>query len=138
MNLCPTAADRHIFAAGTQGLRGRSIVLSLQTTESRSFHSQWANGPPDAVRGVVNLLLLGGVLQPTLDIFKRVEDGQPEWVEAIAGLEEAMARMARLNSNSPGDYFIYSVSGQTVVVESAGDDTPIRTQWMRWHDRALA
>jgi hypothetical protein len=57
-------------------------------------------------------------LHPTFDIFKRLADGQPEWVEAVAGLEEAKARMTRLNSNSPGDYFIYSVAGQTVVVES--------------------
>ena len=61
---------------------------------------------------------LGGHLHPTLDIFKRLADGQPEWVEAVAGLEEAKARMTRLNSNSPGDYFIYSVADQAVVVES--------------------
>lgn len=57
-------------------------------------------------------------MHPTLDIFKRLADGQPEWVEAVAGLEEAKARMTRLNSNSPGDYFIYSVADQTVIVES--------------------
>ena len=69
------------------------------------------------MRRVVILLFLGGHLHPTLDVFKRLADGQPEWVEAVAGLEEAKALMTRLNSTSPGNYFIYSVADHTVVVE---------------------
>ena len=50
----------------------------------------------------------------TLDIFKRLPDGQPEWVEAVEGLEQAKTRLIRLSSNFPADYFIYSVADQTV------------------------
>lgn len=54
----------------------------------------------------------------TLDIFKRLADGRPEWVEAVEGLEEARACVARLSSNSPGEYFIYSVADQSFVGKS--------------------
>ena len=70
------------------------------------------------VEVVILLLFSEEHLNPTLDIFKRLADGQPEWVEAVSGLEEAKARMTRLNSNFPGDYFIYSVADQMVVTES--------------------
>ena len=57
-------------------------------------------------------------MNQTFDIFKRLADGRPEWVEAVEGLEEASTRMSRLASNSPSAYFIYSVADQRVVVES--------------------
>jgi hypothetical protein len=43
------------------------------------------------------------------DIFKRLPDGQPLWVKAVDGLEEARAQLARLAASAPGDYFIYSM-----------------------------
>lgn len=43
------------------------------------------------------------------DIFKRLPDGQPLWVKAVEGLEEARAQLARLAASAPGEYFIYSV-----------------------------
>jgi hypothetical protein len=43
------------------------------------------------------------------DIFKRLPDGQPLWVKAVDGLEEAKVQLARLAAMAPGDYFIYSV-----------------------------
>lgn len=64
-------------------------------------------------------------MRPTFDIFKRLADGQPEWVEAVAGLEEAKARMTCVNANAPGEYFIYSVADQTVVVESQETTEPV-------------
>ena len=57
-------------------------------------------------------------MNQTFDIFKRLADGRPEWVEAVEGREEASTRMSCLASNSPAAYFIYSVADQRVVVES--------------------
>lgn len=54
----------------------------------------------------------------TFDIFKRLSDGQPEWVEAVEGLEEARICVSSLLSKSPAEYFIYSVADQSVVVSS--------------------
>ena len=51
----------------------------------------------------------------TLDIFKRLPDGHPEWVEEVAGLNEAKERVACLALDSDADYFIYSVADQAVV-----------------------
>jgi hypothetical protein len=46
-----------IFADPTQGLRDRSVVVILQATESRSFHSARTNGHRDALSKMVSLLL---------------------------------------------------------------------------------
>jgi hypothetical protein len=64
----------------------------------------------------------------TFDIFKRLLDGQPEWVEAVEGLEEARTCVASLSSNSPAEYFIYSVADQRVVSNSqvTTEDVPIQ------------
>jgi len=43
-----------------------------------------------------------------VDIFKRLPDGQPLWMKAVDGLEEAKAQLTRLTAISPGEYFIYS------------------------------
>lgn len=57
-------------------------------------------------------------MRSTLDIFRRLPDGQPEWVEAVEGLEQAKETLIRLTSNSPAEYFIYSVADRAVVVNS--------------------
>jgi len=49
------------------------------------------------------------------DIFKRLPDGDPLWVKAVDGLEEAMAQLARLAASTPGEYFIYSVKQGRVL-----------------------
>lgn len=61
-------------------------------------------------------------MKSTLDIFRRLPDGQPEWVEAAEGLDQAKERLIRLTSNSPAEYFIYSVADRAVVVNS--NETP--------------
>jgi hypothetical protein len=54
------------------------------------------------------------------DIFKRLPDGQPLWVKAVDGLEEARAQLARLAASAPGEYFIYSVRhGRVLQMELA-------------------
>lgn len=49
------------------------------------------------------------------DIFKRLPDGHPLWVNAIEGLEEAQAQLVRLYVTSPGEYFIYSSQNGGIV-----------------------
>jgi hypothetical protein len=49
------------------------------------------------------------------DIFKRLPDGHPLWVNAVDGLEEARAQLVRLCAASPGEYFIYCSQNQRVV-----------------------
>jgi hypothetical protein len=57
---------------------------------------------------MASLLLRGGRVTQTFDIFKRLADGQPEWIEAVEGLEEARACISRLTSDSLAEYFIVS------------------------------
>ena len=49
-----------------------------------------------------------GQLDTTFDIFKRLSDGDPLWVVAIQGLEQATEQTNRLASIEPGEYFVYS------------------------------
>ncbi|MGA2096944.1 MAG: hypothetical protein ABSH39_11630 [Candidatus Acidiferrum sp.] len=53
------------------------------------------------------------------DIFKKLPDGHPLWVKAVAGLEEARVQMARLVEIAPAEYFVYCQSSGTVV-QTAG------------------
>jgi hypothetical protein len=57
----------------------------------------------------------GGSMGAKFDIFKKLPDGNPLWVKAVEGLEEAKAQLARLAATAPGEYFIYSVRNACVV-----------------------
>jgi hypothetical protein len=46
-------------------------------------------------------------MSSTFDIFKRLPDGKPLWIEAVEGLDETRQCLTRLAETSPGDYFIY-------------------------------
>jgi hypothetical protein len=47
-------------------------------------------------------------MRTIFDIFKRLPDGKPLWIEAVEGLAEARAQLHRLANATPGEYFIYS------------------------------
>lgn len=50
------------------------------------------------------------------DIFMRLPDGQPIWVEAVESLEEARKQLSDLRENTCGEYFIFnSTSGQVIA-----------------------
>jgi hypothetical protein len=49
-----------------------------------------------------------GQLGTTFDIFKRLSDGDPLWVAAIEGLEQAKKQTNRLAGIEPGEYFVFS------------------------------
>jgi hypothetical protein len=61
------------------------------------------------------------------DVFKRLPDGKPLWIEAVEGLDEARKCMNRLAETAPGDYFIYC--------EKSGDVIE-RHSFSQGHDRA--
>ena len=54
------------------------------------------------------------MMNPTFDIFKRLPDGDPVWITAVQGLQEAKEQMARAAAISPGEYFIH-LQGEGVV-----------------------
>jgi hypothetical protein len=58
------------------------------------------------------------LMDAKFDIFKRLPDGDPIWVQAIDGIEQAKEQLARLASSTPGEYFIYNVQGGCVVQSS--------------------
>ncbi|HWF39137.1 MAG TPA: hypothetical protein VG322_11495 [Candidatus Acidoferrales bacterium] len=47
-------------------------------------------------------------METIFDIFSRLPDGSPLWVESIEGLKKARERLDRLAQLNPGEYFIYS------------------------------
>jgi hypothetical protein len=78
---------------------------------------EWRAG---CVVSVSSKLRSGEFMDAKLDIFKRLPDGQPLWVKAVDGLEEAKAQLAQLAASAPGDYFIYSVKlGRVLQTELA-------------------
>jgi hypothetical protein len=42
------------------------------------------------------------------DIFLRLPDGKPLWVQAVEGYEKAKAQLQELVQVSPGEYFIFN------------------------------
>jgi hypothetical protein len=58
----------------------------------------------------------GIIMETIFDIFRRLPDGKPLWIESIQGLHAAKDRLAYLVSATPGEYFIYSEKSGGVVV----------------------
>ena len=53
-------------------------------------------------------------MQPRFDIFARLPDGHPLWIQSFETLEEARERAKQLARNALGDCFIYSEKGGVV------------------------
>jgi hypothetical protein len=47
-------------------------------------------------------------MQTAFDIFVRLPDGHPMWVEAVETFEQARKRLNQVALNAVGDCFIYS------------------------------
>ncbi|MGH9732315.1 MAG: hypothetical protein ACRD4A_11480 [Candidatus Acidiferrales bacterium] len=54
----------------------------------------------------------------TYDIFQRLPDGTPIWVEAVQGEEPARQRMAWLAAMSSWEYFLYDAPSNKVMAHS--------------------
>lgn len=50
----------------------------------------------------------GSEMETIFDIFRRLPDGKPLWIESVQGLRAATARLEYLAAATPGDYFLYS------------------------------
>lgn len=56
-------------------------------------------------------------MEMKFDIFLRLPDGKPLWVEAVDGFEKAKLQIEQLIKDSPGEYFIFnSRTGQILNV----------------------
>lgn len=56
-------------------------------------------------------------MEMKVDIFLRLPDGKPLWVEAVDGYEKAKMHIQKLVQVSPGEYFIFdSRTGQILRV----------------------
>jgi hypothetical protein len=55
------------------------------------------------------------MLDAKFDIFRKLPDGQPIWIRAVEGLEEAKRQLTQMAEASPGDYFIYNTRNGQVV-----------------------
>jgi hypothetical protein len=62
---------------------------------------------------------------PSLDIFKKDLQGNPVWVDAVGGLEDAQRRVKQLASVLPGEYFVFDQGTRQIVVRLGSD----RTDW---------
>ena len=47
-------------------------------------------------------------MEMKFDIFLRLPDGKPLWVEAVEGFEKAKMHIQKLAQVSPGEYFIFN------------------------------
>ena len=56
-------------------------------------------------------------MTPIVDIFDKLPDGSPMWIEAVEGLDNARARVKELRRRVPADYFIYSEQNGTIHPE---------------------
>jgi hypothetical protein len=54
-------------------------------------------------------------MEPKLDIFLRLPDGKPLWVEAVLGYEKAHLQLEKLIQTTPGDYFLFNAKTGEIV-----------------------
>jgi hypothetical protein len=58
------------------------------------------------------------MVEAKLDIFKKLPDGQPIWIKAVNGFNEAKLQLTQLAASSPGDYFIFNTRTGQVIDEN--------------------
>jgi hypothetical protein len=56
------------------------------------------------------------------DIFMRLPDGKPLWIESVEGLQPARQKLSHLASAARAEYFIYSEKTGGVIEESSPSD----------------
>ena len=73
-------------------------------------------------------------IEPMFDIFSRLPDGSPLWLESVEGLAQAQQRLDGLARLHPGEYFIYSEKAGGVVRRvPEEDERPERGEfWKRF------
>jgi hypothetical protein len=77
----------------------------------------------------ITLAASGVTMDSKFDIFRRLPNGHPLWIDAVKGLEQAKEKMALEAANAPGEYFIFSEGNVvakfgTVAEEQADAENP--------------
>jgi secreted protein with Ig-like and vWFA domain len=54
-------------------------------------------------------------MEQKLDIFLRLPDGKPLWVESVLGYEKAKLKLKKLIQSTPGDYFLFNAKTGEIV-----------------------
>ena len=58
------------------------------------------------------------IVKQAYDIFRKLPDGAPIWIEAVHTLECAHLRLEKLNKVQPGDYFVYDLSRGKIMANA--------------------
>jgi len=61
--------------------------------------------------------MLGVKMTRIVDIFAKLPDGSPMWIEAVEGIENARARIRELNQIAPRNYFLFLEQNGKVLRE---------------------
>jgi hypothetical protein len=54
-------------------------------------------------------------MEQKLDIFVRLPDGKPLWVDSVVGYDKAKLALERLIQSTPGDYFLFNANTGEIV-----------------------
>jgi len=80
-------------------------MYPLQSTIVSKFVALWPTVCAPPLGG--KILQEDAEMNAKFDIFRKLPDGQPIWVKAVEGLEEAKRQLLEMENRAPGDYFIY-------------------------------
>jgi hypothetical protein len=64
------------------------------------------------------------IYQQSFDLFSGTVDSAPMWLESVRGLDSALVRMRERAEGTPGPYFVFDSSSQTVMglIDTASSD----------------
>jgi hypothetical protein len=54
-------------------------------------------------------------MEQKLDIFVRLPDGKPLWLDSVVGYDKAKLALERLIQSTPGDYFLFNANTGEIV-----------------------
>lgn len=58
-------------------------------------------------------------MKATYDIFRRIPDGGPVWIESVQGFENIKARLLQLVNFRPGEYFVFDPTTARITPASS-------------------
>jgi hypothetical protein len=63
---------------------------------------------------------------PMFNLFRADADGNPVWLEAVADLKTARCRLVELASANPGEYFMFDLRSEQIVVSLVSASEELR------------
>ena len=58
-------------------------------------------------------------MRATYDIFRRIPEGGPLWIESVQGFENIKARLLHLINFRPGEYFVFDSTTARITPASS-------------------